>query len=480
MKALETKGMDLTRGSLYKNMLRLALPIMLSNFMMTFYNITDAFWLGKLGDTARDAVSVAGLAFPLIFFLSSFGFGFVIAGTALIAQYKGAGQYDKLKQVVGQFIIIILLFMVIFISGSLIFLNDILTLLQVPTEIFTMAKEYISVILFGIIFMFIFMAYQSFSHGLGDTVSPMKIMVISVLVNVVIDPLFIFGIPGFFPRLETLGAAYATLIARVIGAILAASFMFRKNPHLIPKLANLKPDLATIKKILNISIPASVSHSITSFGFLILQGFVNSFGTVVISIFAIGNRMTSLFMMPAMGISNALATIVGQNLGAGNTERAEKSVSKAMFLVLTIMGIGCTILFLFGAELTRFFINDAEVIEIGERMFKVTSIASFLFGIIFVFMGVFNGSGHTKPAMVFNISRLWLFRIPLVFILSGRLLASVSINNDFIKHVLSLLAQPLSAHPYDALWWSMVISNLLTGIWAYILYQRGKWKKGRI
>jgi putative MATE family efflux protein len=453
---------------------------MLSNFMMTFYNITDAFWLGKLGDNARDAVSVAGLAFPLIFFLSSFGFGFVIAGTALIAQYKGAGQYDKLKQVVGQFIIIILVFMVIFISGSLIFLNDILTLLQVPTEIFTMAKEYISVILFGIIFMFVFMAYQSFSHGLGDTVSPMKIMIISVLVNVFIDPLFIFGIPGFFPRLETLGAAYATLIARIIGAIMAVSFMFRKNPDLIPKLANLKPDFVTIKKILNISIPASLSHSMTSFGFLILQGFVNSFGTVVIAIFAIGNRMTSLFMMPAMGISNALATIVGQNLGADNTERAEKSVSKAMLLVLTIMGIGCTILFLFGAELTRFFINDAAVIEIGQRMFKVTSIASFLFGIIFVFMGVFNGSGHTKPAMVFNISRLWLFRIPLVFILSGRLIKNYDFTFDFVNDLLVFLAQPLSAHPYDALWWSMVISNLLTGIWAFLLYKRGKWKIGRI
>ncbi|MCD4818475.1 MAG: MATE family efflux transporter [Candidatus Cloacimonetes bacterium] len=476
---MKKSGIDLTQGNLLKNLLKLSLPIMFSNFLQTFYNLTDAFWLGKLGDKARDAVSVAGLAFPLIFFLSSFGFGFVIAGTSLISQYKGAGNIDQVRQVVGQFIILIVLFSIVFITGSLIFLDKILLLLRTPAEIFTLANEFITVILIGMVFMFIFMSYQSFSHGLGDTVSPMKIQIISVGLNVILDPVFIFGI-GFFPRLETYGAAIATLIARIAAAILAIYFMFKKLPELVPQKNNIIPDSEMLKKIIKVGIPASVSHSITSFGFLILQGFVNTFGTLVISTFSIGNRIISFFMMPAMGISSALSTVIGQNLGAKKVERAVKSVKVSFGLVLTIMITGNIFMLLFSSSLIRFFINDPEVIKIGTRMIRVTSFAATIFAVLFVFIGVFNGSGHTKSAMIFNISRLWFFRIPLVYILSGYILNITPFNSSFFYKMLYPLSVPLAQYPYDALWWSMLISNILSSFWAFMVYRKGNWKKGMI
>ena len=470
-------GIDLTQGNISKNLMKLSLPIMFSNFLQMFYNLTDAFWLGKLGENARNAVSVAGIAFPLVFFLSSFGFGFVVAGTALISQYKGAGMQSMMKDVVGQFVFILIIFCGVFITGSFIFLDRILLLLQVPPEIFSIAREYLSVILIGVLFMYVFLSYQSFSHGLGDTISPMKIQIVSVLFNLIFDPFLIFGI-GFFPRLETLGAAYATLLARIIAALLAVYFMRKKSPAIMPQLKNLIPQSDMLKRILRISIPASIGQSVTSFGFLLLQGFVNSFGTVVISVFSIGNRMTGFFMMPAMGISNALATVIGQNLGAGRIDRAVSSVKKAFLLIMSIMTAGCTTLFFFGAALTRIFINDAAVIEIGERMFRVTSLASFVFGIVFLFMGVFNGSGYTKPSMVLNIIRLWGLRIPFVLLLSG--MARQYIRSDFAEPFLTWMAKPLSVYPYDALWWSMVISNSIIAVWAYIIYSRGNWKKAQI
>ncbi len=476
---MKEAGMDLTSGSIYKNMMKLALPIMLSNFMMTFYNLTDAFWLGKLGDNAMNAVSVAGLTFPLIFFLSSFGIGFVVAGTALISQFKGAGTPEMMKKVVGQFVLILIAFSIIFLTFSLTFLDSILSLLHVPQEIFEVSKQYISYILVGVFFMFIFLTYQSFAHGLGDTISPMKIQLISVSLNVVLDPIFIFGI-GLMPRMETVGAAQATLISRVIAAILALYFLRKKTNYIIPNLQEIKPDMKLLKKILNISIPASVAHSITSFGFIILQGFVNTYGTLVISVFSIGNRMMGLFMMPAMGISNAIATTVGQNLGAKKISRAVKSVKVGMVLVLVIMLIGCSLLYFFGSYLTRFFINDPAIAGVGERMFKVVSFAALIFSVLFVFMGVFNGAGHTKPTMVLNISRLWFLRIPLVFILSGKILEFAFFRDSFLNGILTKLSIPLSAHSYDALWWSMLISNIFTTILAVIIYQQGKWKTGKI
>jgi len=472
-------GMDLTTGSIYKNMMKLALPIMLSNFMMTFYNLTDAFWLGKLGDNAMNAVSVAGLTFPLIFFLSSFGIGFVVAGTALISQFKGAGTPEMMKKVVGQFVLILIVFSIIFLTFSFTFLDNILGLLHVPQEIFEVSKQFISYILVGVLFMFVFLTYQSFAHGLGDTISPMRIQIISVSLNVILDPIFIFGI-GFMPRMETVGAAQATLISRIVAAVLAIYFLKKRTKHIIPSLAELKPDKLLLKKIFNISIPASIAHSVTSFGFIILQGFVNTYGTLVISVFSIGNRMMGLFMMPAMGISNALATIVGQNLGAKKISRAVKSVKVGMVLVLLIMLVGCSLLYFFGSTLTRFFIDDPAIAGIGERMFKVVSFAAFIFSMMFVFMGVFNGSGHTKPTMILNISRLWLLRIPLVFILSGNILKYAFIRNSFLNELLTKISLPLSEHSYDALWWSMLISNIITTIMAVIIYRKGNWKTGSI
>ena len=472
-------GIDLTRGNLIKNLVKLSLPIMFSNFLQMFYNLTDAFWLGKLGEHARHAVSVAGLAFPLIFFLSSFGFGFVIAGTSLIAQYKGANKMEKMKEVVGQFVLIIGIFSIFFIVVGLLFINDILHLLQTPEEIFVLAKQFITIILMGMIFMFIFLSYQSFSHGLGDTISPMKIQIISVSLNLVLDPLMIFGI-GFFPRMETVGAAWATLISRGVAAIIAIIFLFRKTPYIIPKLPEIKPAKEMLMRILRISIPASLAQSMTSFGFIILQGFVNSFGTIVMSAYAINNRIIGFFMMPAMGISNGLASIIGQNIGAQKLKRAENSVTVAFLLVCAIMFTGSLLVYLFGGSITQFFINDPEVVEVGRRMFKVTPIASFIFGILFVFIGAFNGAGHTKPVMLLNIGRLWFIRIPLVYILSGTVLNIAFLKGSFLYPLLYRLSLPLSAYPYESLWWSMVVSNTICSIIAYMIYKRGNWKVPQI
>ncbi len=472
-------GLDLTKGNIYKIMLKLAFPIMLSNFLQTFYNLTDAFWLGKLGQQAKAAVSVAGIAFPLIFFLSSFGFGFVIAGTALISQYKGSQNFVMMKEVVGQYVLILVVFSIVYLSVSLYFLNDILQLLKVPKAIFGLTENYISIILIGVFFMFIFLTYQSFAHGLGDTISPMKIQIVSVGLNVILDPILIFGL-GFLPRLETMGAAYATLFARFIAAFLAIVFLLKRTKQIVPDWQHFKPNKAVLKRIFEISIPASIAHSITSFGFIILQGFVNTFGTLVISVFSIGNRMMGLFMMPAMGISNALASMVGQNLGAKKIKRAIKSVKSGLVLAMTIMTIGCSILYFFGSYLTKFFIDEPQVISTGVRMFQIVSLAAWVFGFLFVFMGVFNGSGHTKPTMILNIVRLWLLRIPLVFILSGKLLNLSFFSNSFLKDILKQISLILAGHSYDALWWSMLISNIVTSIWAVIIYKRDKWKTGKI
>jgi putative MATE family efflux protein len=472
-------GRDLTSGSIIGNLVMLSLPIMMSNFMQTFYDLANAFWLGKLGEKAKDALSATGISNQLLFFLLSFGIGFVIAGTALVSRYKGAGEPEKIRKIVGQLIFLLLTFVSLLVILGVIFTDQILGLLDTPVEIFDLAHHYLRIILVATFFMFTFFAYQSVSHGLGDTVTPMKIQIIAASTNLIIDPFLIFGLL-IFPRMETIGAGYATLIARILASVLGIYYFRKKAGHLVPSLREIYPDWNIIKTILKVSIPSSLAISTTSFGFLFLQRFVNSFGTVVISVNSVGSRMTNIFMMPAMGLSNGLAAIIGQNLGAKNIKRAEDSFVYAIGVILAIMIVGCSLVYFYAGELTHFFVDDAEVIEVGQRMFKLTAIAAFVFGIIFVFNGLFNGSGDTKVVFLTDTIRLWIIRIPLVYILSGKLLELEWFSNAKINAFLASASSHLSAHPYDSLWWSMVYSNIITAIAAFLIFKTGRWKRVKL
>ena len=476
---LPNKPIDLTEGNLLRNLIKLSIPIVLSNLLQMIYNVVDIFWLGKLGENAKGAVSVAGMSFPIVFFFLAIGIGLTTAGTALISQYKGSGQPEKLRHVVGQFTNILVIFFLIIILVNYKFSKNILRLLNTPSSIFTDANSYFSIILYAMPFMIIFKAFQSFARGLGDTITPLKIQAVAIGINVVLDPLLIFGV-GFFPKLGVTGAAIATFSARAIAGIFSIIMVLRKFKILMPRLENIKPDFSMLKKILNISLPASLGMSMTSLGFIILQGFVNTFGTLVISAFSIGKRLMSIFMIPSMGFSKALEAIVGQNLGAKNVKRAEESLWLTLKVVAVIMLVGGSIIFFFGGQLTQIFIKDQQVFILGQRMTKVIAVAAFVFSMVFVIFGVFNGSGHTKFVMFFNIARLWLFRLPFVFILSGEVLALDIFRTGIFKTIFTTLAKPLAEHPYDAVWWAMLFSNILVFIISFISFKSGKWKKAKI
>lgn len=474
------KQLNLTEGPILRNLLTLSMPIVLANFLQTSYNLIDMFWLGRLPN-AEEAVAVNGLVFPIMFFFLSFGLGASVAGTSLISQYKGAQQNSMCQKVVGQFLYVISFFSVFFLLVGFFFIGDLLVWLNTPEEIVHSATGYMTLIVYSMPFMIIFLSYQSFAHGLGDTVTPLIIQIVSISINLILDPLLIFGWYGF-PELGIDGAGYATIIARGAGVIAALYCLVIKNKEILPNWSDLAPNKVILKKIINIMLPASFGHSLTSFGFLFLQGFVNSYGTVVISVFSVGNKVTSLYMMPAMGISNGLASIVGQNLGAKKMDRVDATIDIAVKITLSFMLVGTIMLYFLGEHVTLFFIESGnqEVVNIGVRMFKTFSVATFMFAIFFVYMGVFNGAGYTRPSMYLNIARLWILRIPLVYILSGKILLISFWADSFLAPVLNVLSLPLKEYPYDALWWSMLISNIVTGGGAYIAYKKGKWRKGVI
>lgn len=469
------KNINLVQGNILKSLILLSLPIMLSNFMGTLYNLVDTYWLGKIASGAKEAVAVTGMTFPLTFFIMSFAAGFTVAGTAIVSKFKGMNDIGKIKIAIGQFVPILLVFAVVLIIITETMIPTFLRLLQTPPEIFGDAHTYITYILYGMIAMMFFMIYQSITTAFGDSVTPMIVQVITVVLNLILDPLLIFGL-WIFPEMGVKGAAIATVISRVLASIIALIIFMNKYHDLIPSLSDMIPKKSVLANIFQIGLPASIGQSTTSLGFLLVQGLVNSFGTTVISANSIGNRMIGIFMLPAMGISNALSSFVGQNLGAKEEERAVKSVHYAMLLVMTIMTLGSVFVYNYGSDLVKFFVNEQNVIQVGQRMFKISAYATWVFGILMVFMGVFNGAGHSKSTMAFNVSRLWLFRIPLAYIFAGYFIGSDLGWFSFLEKELNYLGNILAPYQYEALWWAMVVSNSAGVMIAFFLYLKGNWK----
>lgn len=438
----------LTSRELYKKLIRLALPIMASSLLQTLYNLTDAYFLGKL---SREALAAPSIAFTVIFFLIVFGFAFSQAGTTLIAQSKGKGDQERVDFYLGQTLSILVLTSLLLGVIGLLLSRGMLVLLQVPPAAFTFTLQYMRIIFFGLPFMFIGFSLQGCLQGIGDSVTPLIVQLITVVVNILLDPVLIFGW-GPFPELGVRGAAYATVFARSLTSAMALFIFVRGRRGIRLRRRNLLIRKSALLLYLKIGLPSSIGQGLSALGFTVLQGIVNSFGTAVVAAFGVGQRIISLINMPAMGFSRATTALVGQSLGAEDTVQAKKIVSQSLWTIFGFVSSGMIFVFFKGNSFVRFFIDDPEVIEHGVMLFRIISLSVVMFSMYTVITGAFQGSGDTRPIMYLNIFRLWFVRVPLAY----------------------LLARTLNMGPVG-LWIAMFASNLLTAVIGFLYMRTGRW-----
>ena len=444
------RNIDMTSGSVRFKLLHLAWPVMLSHLLQTLYNLADAFWLGKLG---RQALTAPTITMHVVFIGFALAMGLGAAGTTLVSQYKGAGREDMASGVAGQLMTLLVgLGLVIGVAGFIL-TPHLLRLLQTPADSWQMTYDYMRWIWAGIPMLFAFFVYQGVSTGLGDTIGPMQVNLITVVLNVILDPILIFGW-GPVPAMGVVGAAIATVFCRGVASMIGISRLIRGRGGLRIRLADMKPTAYTMGKILRIGLPVGMGQMGTSMGFTVMIGIVNSFGSAVTAAFGVGNRIIHMAMVPAMGLSQANATAVGQNLGAGDESRAEKSVNSSLLLIGMILLPVTVAMFFFGGDISRAFVNDPSVISLGRTMFRITTPSVFVFGFLLVILGSFQGSGHTMPVMVLNMSRLWALRIPGAYLLA---------------YTAGLGAM--------GIWWAMFISNTVIAVSGWIWFRTGSWKK---
>jgi putative MATE family efflux protein len=428
---------------------------MITNLLHTMYNLVDTFWLGKLGKEATSAVAALQISWPIIFLLISLAIGFGSAGVALISQYTGAQNTPEANKSAGQVLAMSWIFgLLIGILGFL-FSNGIVVLLHLEPEIAELAIMYMRIIFLGIPFMFTSFIFGFILRAYGDTVTPMKVEGATVLLNLCLDPLLIFGLWGL-PRLGVLGAASATVFSQSVSSLIAVYILFSGRAGIKVKLPYLKPVYWRVVQILKIGIPASIGQSGTAFGFVILMYIIARLPDqgVVLAAYGIGDRIINLMFIAVNGLGVGMSTVLGQSLGSGNIERAEETAKKGMVVMFLILVGGCLVLFpVRGLAIQVFINNDAVVLE-GANFIKV-----FLFGIPFfgVFSAVnacFMGSGHNVPSMVIELSRLWGLRIPLAYVF-GFVIGWYS----------------------TGVWFGMGLSNVLGAVIALGVFETGIWKE---
>jgi len=443
-----TLGDPSTNRDLYRGLVTLAVPIMLNNLLQMLYNLVDAWFLGRLGAAA---VSAPTISFTLIFFLVIFGVAFSMAGTTLIAQSKGKGDMERANFYAGQVTTLLVAMSVVISVVGLVATPTLLRVMQVPAEAYEYTRQYMTIIFAAMPFMFVSFLLRAVLQGIGDSMTPLIVQIVTIGLNVVLDPILIFGW-GPFPSLEVAGAAYATVFARLVAAAISAWILISGRKGIKLTLANLKPDWPAIRRITNIGLPSAIGQAVPAFGFTVLQGIVNTLGTPVVAAFGIGNRIVSLFNMPAIGFSQATTSIVGQRLGASRKDQAITAVKQSVLTVAAFITVGMTFTFFFGASFVRFFVDDPEVIAHGRDLFRILSPSVMIFAVFMVTNGAFQGGGDTKPVMVLNVARLWGVRVPLAYVL-----------------VLVAGWGPIG------IWWSMFASNLLIAIVGFFWLSRGTW-----
>ena len=304
---------NLTEGSILKSLIILSVPIILANILQATYQLTDTFWVGRLGTTAIAAVSIS---FPITFLFISLGSGLAIAGTILVAQYKGKKDKTAIDHITSQTMLMVILISIILATIGYILTPSLIGFMGAEQDVFSSAVPYMRISFIGMIFMFTYMVFQSLMRGVGDVKTPMYIVLGTVLLNLILDPLFIFGY-GFIPAFGVAGAAVATIGTQGLAAIIGIFLLIKGKFQIQLHLNDLKPDWLLIKKMFRLGFPASIEQSTRALGMTVMTFLVTGFGALTLAAYGIGSRVLIFVIIPAMGLSMATSTLVGQNIGAG-------------------------------------------------------------------------------------------------------------------------------------------------------------------
>lgn len=448
---------DFTQGKEGKQILMFAVPMLIGNVFQQLYNIVDSVIVGKyIGSVALAAV---GSSFPILFTLSALVGGIAIGGSVLVSQYFGAKNYKKVKITSDTLQIFLLVSSIVLSVVFFLLSRPLFQLLSIPEEVLPSAVRYFDiVILTTTIPMFALFGMASILRGVGNSRTPVTFMVISFLINIVLDLLFVlvfkWGIDG---------VAWATAIASIFSWIALWYHLNKKEDNMIKFNLNYKKwefNWENFRLSLKIGLPSGVQQTLVGLGSMALLAIVSPFGVATLAAYTAAGRIDMFVSMPAMNLAAALSSFVGQNMGAERYDRIKNGLRQTLIYSTVICLALMLVVVLFSGEIMRLFTDVSsphfeEIVSIGKEYLVIVTSFYIMFSTMFVINGVTRGAGATFIPMLITTLSLWVFRIPLAIFLSKSFGAT-------------------------GIWWSIPVGWTAGCIGAIIYYKSGLWKKHRV
>lgn len=444
---------DYTQISLKRAVFLLAVPMILELVMESTFAVVDIYFVGKLG---ASAVATVGLTETYLFLLYSIAMGLSTAVTAIIARRIGEKNKEEAGISAIQAVFLAILASVPFAIAGIFFAKELLTVMGADEWTIKNGYRYTQWMLGGNVVIMLIFVINAIFRGAGDAAIAMRILFISNIINIVLDPILIFGL-GPFPALGIEGAAIATNIGRGTGVLIQLWALLKGGKHIKTKLSQLYWDAKIIFNILKTSIGGIGQMIVAMTSWIFLMRILSEIGSEAVAGATIAIRIMMFTLMPAWGLSNAAATLVGQNLGAGNPERAESAVWKTGFYnMIFLIGVS-VVYFFFNQSLVNFFTNDKAVLAIGAEWLRILSFSYFVYGWWMVSVQAFNGAGDTKTPTKINIVFFWLIQIPLSYFLA------VTLDWE-----------------HSGVFWGVFISETSVGLFTLWLFKKGSWKTVKV
>lgn len=401
----------MTEGSIARHIISFAIPLLIGNIFQQLYNTVDTWVVGNyVNNRAYSAVGTVG---PIVNMLIGFFMGLSSGAGVVISQYYGAQQPDKVKQTVHTALLMTLILGIVFTVLGITMIPVMLQLINMPMEVRGEATTYLSIYFAGLLGLMFYNIGAGILRAVGDSKRPFYFLVISAVINIVLDLLFVLVF-----HMGVAGVALATIIAQSVSAILIIMILLRTNTciKLIPKELRLHWDM--LKKIFTVGIPAALQMAITSFSNIFVQSYINHFGEFCMSGWTTYAKVDQLLFMPMQSISLASTTFVGQNLGRNQPQRARQGVQVSLFLALAATAILTVPVVFFAEPIVRFFNADPQVIEYGTLLLQWLSPFYLLCCFNQIYSGALRGAGNSRAPMIIMLSSFVAFRQIYLFIMA--------------------------------------------------------------
>ena len=443
--------LNLTQGGITGTLLRFTLPMMAGALLQQCYNIADTLIVGQF--VGPEALAAVGSAYTLMVFLCSILLGLSLGSSTVFSQQYGRGSLSALRHSTWVSFVLILAITVVLNVAAFLALDPILRFLQVPAEVYPLMRDYLWIIFWGILFTFIYNFYAALLRAVGDSVTPLWFLSLSVVLNIGLDLFFILSLDWGIE-----GAAAATVIAQGAAALGIVIYTYRKRPELKIRRNEIYLDRATLKEITEFSTLTCVQQSVMNLGILMVQGLVNSFGTVVMAAFAAAVKIDAFAYMPVQEFGNAFSTFVAQNFGARKRQRIRRGIRQALLITCLFSLAVSLLIFLFAESLMLIFVkpDEVEILRIGAQYLRIEGAFYALIGILFLLYGYYRSVRMPGMSVILTVLSLGT-RVALSYILAS-----------------------LPAVGVTGIWWSIPIGWFIADLVGIVYYKLSSARIGRL